>query len=247
MRPLLDLLAPRRCLHCGAPHHVPWCPSCQRLVDRYRLTEPCQRCGRPQGETSHRCWPETYPVVSSTVLYRYRSLVADGIVAAKLRGASSAWGPLGRLIADEMLSAPAAVDAVTSVPTEPRRRRLRGFDHAELLAVGLASGVGLPYVRTLRARRGAPDRGASVHAARALPPDVFLPIRRLPRARLLLVDDVLTTGTTAAAAMFALAAAGAEVTALAFVARAGAHDLDGHRDLPRNEPTTGPGQPGWRC
>ncbi|MDX1621711.1 MAG: phosphoribosyltransferase family protein [Nitriliruptorales bacterium] len=247
MRPLLDLLAPHRCLHCGAPHHVPWCPSCQRRVDRHRLVDPCPRCARPQGDTPHGCWPETYPVASSTVLYRYRSLVADGIVGAKLRGASAAWGPLGWLLGEEIAAAPTAVHAVTPVPTEPRRRRRRGFDHAELLAVAVAQRVGLPHLRTLRARRGAPDRGASPHAPHDLPPDAFQPVRSLPGARLLLVDDVLTTGTTAAVAMSALAAAGAEVTALAFVARAGMHDLDGHRDRPQNELTSDPGEAGWRC
>lgn len=165
-------------------------------------------------------------VTSTTAAFHYRELVAETIVTAKVRGASAAWEPLGALLGEAVTLDLSELDAIAHVPTEPGRRRRRGFDHAHLLARGVSRVLATPAVTLLSARRGAPDQGGRGLAVRGcLPADTFVAHRPLHGARLLLVDDVLTTGATAAVAARALRAAGAETVHLAVLARAGRHRL----------------------
>jgi ComF family protein len=111
------------------------------------------------------------------------------------------------------------VDAVTWVPLARARRAERGFDQARALAVATARLVDVPAVRLLRrsvstapqATRSAPERRTAMHGA-------FVARLTAP-CRVLLVDDVLTTGATVAAAAEALRAAGADAVHVRAVAR----------------------------
>jgi ComF family protein len=138
----------------------------------------------------------------------------------------SGWRGVGGALAAAMVAvAPApASDVVTWVPLSRRRLAERGYDQARVLAEGAARGLGLPCLRLLsrrtstgaQARRPGADRrtalrGAFEGAARA---------RRLAGGRVLLVDDVLTTGATAAACADALMDLGAGEVRLLVAARA---------------------------
>jgi ComF family protein len=126
----------------------------------------------------------------------------------------------------------AQADVVVPVPADPLRRRRRGFDQAVLLAeelVRLAATDGpRPLaLRALRRRPGGPPQASLSGAARrrALP-GVMRPARgarrRLAGARVVLVDDVVTTGATFQEATRQLAALGARVVAVVACTRAGA-------------------------
>ena len=105
-------------------------------------------------------------------------------------------------------------DYVSPVPLHWRRRLERGYDQAALVAAGVARRSGLPYRATLvrvratppQAARSARDRRANVTGAFRCRPRVASRVRG---ARILLVDDVATTGATLDAASRALKAAGA--------------------------------------
>jgi ComF family protein len=113
---------------------------------------------------------------------------------------------------------PPDVDIVTAVPIAPSRYRERGYNQAELIAKRVAVQLGLPY-RSLLGRenadhqigRGRQERLEHIQGA-------FFATGRLAGRRVLIVDDVMTTGATLAECAVVLGQAGAEavwVTALA--------------------------------
>lgn len=105
------------------------------------------------------------------------------------------------------LVADAGLDAVTWAPTSRERRRQRGFDQAEVLARAVARRLGLPCSCTLLRAGGAPQTGRSREERRRGP--AFAARAGVAGARILLVDDVITSGATLTAAATALRTAGA--------------------------------------
>jgi predicted amidophosphoribosyltransferase len=98
-------------------------------------------------------------------------------------------------------------DAVTWAPTTSVRRHDRGFDQSELLGRAVARRRGLPVGSTLRRRAGRPQTGLSGAQRRGAVG--FCAHRRVDGRRILLIDDVTTTGATLSAAASALREAGA--------------------------------------
>ena len=116
-------------------------------------------------------------------------------------------------------------ELVAPVPLHWRRRWLRGFDQAALVARALADELGLPYAEALRRRRATRAQSGLERSARLVNlRGAFAPRRGAGGAavsgrQVLLVDDVVTTGATLAAAAEALASAGAASVVAAAVAR----------------------------
>jgi len=111
-------------------------------------------------------------------------------------------------------------DLVTFVPMTRDERRARGFNQSRLLARAVAGKLGIPVRRTLRkARRTASQAGLSARSRRENLRGAFsaLPSRG---TRVLLVDDICTTGSTAEACAKALRRAGARSVDVLVVARA---------------------------
>lgn len=106
------------------------------------------------------------------------------------------------------LVAGADVDAVTWAPTSRARRRQRGFDQAEVLARAVAARMGRPCRSLLVRAGGAPQTGRS-REERRRGPAFAARGERTAGARILLVDDVVTSGATLTAAAEALRGAGA--------------------------------------
>jgi len=135
---------------------------------------------------------------------------------------------LARPLADLLLRALARderYDLVTPVPLHWLRRWNRGFNQAELLARQIARRSGIPFARTLRrVHSTASQAGLSNTARRSNVASAFACRRTLRPAalagkRVLLVDDVMTTGSTAAACAHALKSAGVARVTLLTVAR----------------------------
>lgn len=213
---IADLLFPGRCGACG---RGPW-PLCPACLDSVRVAFPpwCLRCGRPAEEPLRSCADCPPEAISST----RAPFLYEGPVSRLVRGLKlSGWRALAPSLAAAMATVlETPVEAATWVPLAPRRRARRGFDQARLLAAGVARRAGLPLVRALarreetraQATRSAPERRTGLEAA-------FEPVRPVP-PKVLLVDDVLTTGSTAAACARALRRAGAEEVHVLVAARA---------------------------
>jgi ComF family protein len=130
--------------------------------------------------------------------------------------------PLGDLLA-AALPREERFDAVTAVPLHWRRQWQRGFNQSELLARTMAARRGIPVLRALRRVRSTESQAGLSNTRRRQNVDTAFACRRGARAlegkRVLLIDDVMTTGFTAAACARVLKRAGAAKVALLTVAR----------------------------
>lgn len=208
---LRDLVLPVDCVGCGAPGRS-ICPACRRLL----LPGPGRRDPDPR--------PPGLPPVH--VAGPYADVLRAAILAHKERGARALGAPLGDALAAAVASAvPQGPVLLVPVPTTRAAVAARGDDTVLLLARAAARALragGRPararqVLRTGRRRRdqaglSAADRAGNVRhaftagrAARRLP--AHLPV--------VVVDDVVTTGATALAAVSALRAAGVRVAAVA--------------------------------
>jgi len=113
-------------------------------------------------------------------------------------------------------------DAIVPMPLHWRRRWQRGFNQAKLLAEAVSRRTGIPVLEAARRRRATPPQAGLSHAERRRNVAGAFTVRprvRLEGRRLLLIDDVFTTGATAGACAAALKRAGAERVCLLALAR----------------------------
>jgi ComF family protein len=189
------VLLPTSCPVCGARGPAP-CGAC-RVELRAAPSLP-----RPPG------------VEACLAALSYAGAGRELIARLKYRNARSSL----RFLADATagLVTPGEADVVTWVPTTTARRRERGFDQAELLAKAVARRLRLPCRPLLRRLPGPAQTGQPLGERRRGPS--FAARGRCSR-RVLLVDDVVTTGATATAAARALRRAGAVEVRLLAAAR----------------------------
>ena len=212
---LLDLLYPPRC------------PFCDHLLTR---DEPflCARCQKElpwtMGEQGRRKG-EFFSVCAAPLWYQ--GLVRESHHRYKFSGTRCYAKPYAKLMAQcvqDRLDGP--FDTLTWVPLSKRRLRRRGYDQARLLAEELAAHLGmcaeplLVKARDTKAQStlsGASERRANVLGVYSLRPDV-----NVDEKRVLLVDDVTTTGATLAECARVLRTAGAAEVVCVTLAMAGA-------------------------
>jgi predicted amidophosphoribosyltransferase len=223
----LDLLLPQPCAGCGAPGRLV-CPACaQRLEGPARLSLPSPM---PSG------LPPPFAVAP------YAGVVRQLIVAHKERGLSGLARPLGIALARAALTASDGPSPVLLVPVPSSRAsvRRRGQDPTLRIAREAARQAthevirrhgrspdarpARPCVRALTHRRHVADQAGLTATARAANLSGALHSRLDMRGhRVIVVDDVITTGATLTEAARALRAAGAEVQACAVIAATERH------------------------
>ncbi len=164
-------------------------------------------------------------------------------------------GPMAVLL-EPSLRAPPRLErsgpVITWVPLAPRRRRSRGYDQGELLARHVARCLGLPVGALLRrTRETAPQARRDRAARRTAMLGAFAAVEA-PPAHVVLIDDVLTTGATAAGCAHALVGAGAQEVGVLTAARSIGGPVPARCYTPALGPDLGlwlPGRPssGSRC
>jgi ComF family protein len=221
----VDLLFPPRCAWCHRDLEAAaaFCPACAR-----ELAADCQRClrcGEPggDGEGCSRCRGRRVEWQGIAVLGGYGDSLRDAILRAKHPGGDDLSRALGRLLVDKHRETFAAwnLDGVVPVPMHWLRRAARGTSAAHELARAVARLLGLPLlVAVSRHKATRMQNELPVQERRGNVQDAFRPRQRVEGRRLLLVDDVITTGATLAACGSTLVAAGAEAVFVSAIARA---------------------------
>ena len=211
LRALLDLIYPPRC------------PFCGRLLERGE-EEVCGRCRRTLPYTGG-ARPGVDLCDACLAPLWYRNETVEAVQRYKFSGKSSyadAFGGLMTRCLQENWSEP--LDAVVWAPLSRRHLRRRGYDQAELLARRVGALTGLPVMNALEKRRntgtqsslsGDAERRANVSGAYRLRPGVSV-----DGLRLVLVDDVVTSGATLSECAAVLRMSGAAVVVGLALARA---------------------------
>jgi ComF family protein len=215
---LISIIAPYDCLVCGHEGKL-LCGACQKDAI---IAKPavCYLCGRlsERGVTCQVCRRKT-PLAGVTVASYYDGAIKELIHQIKFTYARS-----GSEIAAELVTpllTAADYDIVTSIPAAPARLRERGYNQAQLIAKHVARQLGLPYADLLVRTRNLHQVGSSRTERLEHIQGAFVAARPqiIKGARILLVDDVVTTGATLGEAASILHTAGATQLWGAAVAR----------------------------
>jgi ComF family protein len=216
---LLDVLLPNRCAACGLPGPA-LCPRCRDSL--VRLAPPlCARCGSPGAWPVQRCAECSgrrlaFAVARAAIVYDHRARLF--VHAWKERGQRRLTRAAASLVA-ETLSRP-SVSALSFVPADRGRAIERGYRPAEALARELGRIWELPVQPLVRRARAVErQRGLGLKDRRRNVAGAFASGRASP-PRVCLVDDIYTSGATAAAAASALRRGGARRVEVVTLARA---------------------------
>jgi ComF family protein len=201
---LFDLLAPPECAGCALPTEVNgFCQACAPLIEPAPLQPPAR----------------------SAAAVCYQGPIADAIRRFKYAGRSDLVASLAPLLVESALQYSAHIDAVVPMPLHSSRLRERGWNPSALLAKPVARALGVP-MRTdwLRRKRATQPQAGLPARARVENVRGAFEARTQRAGRVLLIDDVRTTGATLSEAARCLTQAGLDVISLA-LAWAPMHDF----------------------
>ena len=199
------------------------CILCRELLGREE-TDLCRRCRMETDEFPQEKLKVPF-IDSVAAVWYYKGNVRRCLLRYKFHRARHLAVPLGKMMAMQVLQNPAEeADLVTWVPISPLRRFVRGYDQDELLARVMAEELGIPCVPLLKKlRHNRAQSGIDGYAKRranVLGVYGSLNADRISGAKVLLVDDILTTGATASECARILLTAGAKEVHCAVAASA---------------------------
>ncbi len=210
----LDLLFPPYCIGCGREGSY----ICDRCRAELSFISPpvCAVCGRPLGPDNRcpGCISQPSSLDGIRAPFTFNGLVRRAIHALKYNNLRAAAPALASFLFDYLKDNPLPGDVLLPVPIHAKRLRERGYNQTVLMAKELGRLTDLPAVANCLVRRSyhqpqaraasAADRLASVADAFACAND------RLKGKKVILIDDVSTSGATLNACAGALKSAGAE-------------------------------------
>ncbi len=200
-RYLLDLLFPPKCILCG------------KLLEKQE-TDLCRSCREESPECLGK--HKNFSFLDSwAAIWYYEKNIRQSILRFKFRRARHYADVYGRLLAMRLLQLyPEGFDVLTWVPISRARRFTRGYDQVELLARAVGRELGMKPIKALKKmRNNRPQSGISGQAQRRA--NVLGVYRVISPAqvqgkRILLLDDIITTGATAGECARVLLTAGAK-------------------------------------
>ena len=196
-----NLMFPPKCVLCGT-------------VLTKQETDLCHRC-RVEAPACPISKGKLSSLDSWTAVWYYKGDVRESLHRYKFRRARHYASVYGRFLAMRLLQEhPEGFDLLTWVPISRRRKWQRGYDQVELLANAVGQQLGMEPVRLLRKVRNNPPQsginGAAARRANVLGVYRAVQQEQISGKRILLLDDILTTGATAGECARVLLTAGAK-------------------------------------
>ncbi len=225
---LLDLAIPPSCLVCGTridDQKEILCSDCESRISMVS-GDCCPKCGAVfSGSECSNCARESFAFDATDSLFRYAGSIKDLIHQLKYNGYVSPAGYLALHLADYLQGNEDLheYDLVCPIPLHRVRKRERGYNQSELIAYAAAKLADLPYAQPLKRSHytrsqtmlSRENRKKNLHGAfRVTNP------KAVKDKKVILVDDVFTTGSTLHEAAKELKAAGASKVAAITVAKA---------------------------
>lgn len=201
------------------------CRECREKLVIHPVEGRCPGCGGPNDTVLAVCsdclkFP-LRPYVDAVALMEYSGAGRALIRSMKFRKQPELARPLALLAVEKLEESGMVFDAVVPVPLHWRRRLLRSYNQSELIAAVIAAETGKPLIRGLKKIRETPHQSQLKKEERQknLKGTFAVDDPSFAGKQLLLVDDVLTTGATAATAAQVLMAHGARAVRLLCCAR----------------------------
>jgi competence protein ComFC len=214
---LADLFYPQWCVGCDERSNDVLCRPCFEALP-WTGNPTCGRCGVPtvfETPVCGACKNVDFAFETARAPLRYEGVGKEIVHALKYRAYTPVVGKLAAPLLSGTLDKARRFDAVVPVPLHRARLVRRGFNQAALLAGAVAGRISTPVSDTLEVVRSTRDQVELSAAERRANVAGAFRARARSRGRLLLVDDVFTTGATTSACAAALLRAGAaEVHAL---------------------------------
>ena len=237
----MSLILPGECLLCGLilrhAKRLPYCESCLALPEAMAADHFCSRCRTPflsDKPLDHHGVCRRCRVGLTGYDYAYSYGFYEGALRSlihhyKYSGVSVLSKPFGEMMV-RALPLDLQVDMIVPVPLHWRRRIWRGFDQCELLARPLESRLRVPLVKALRKSRHTETQAKSTPSARPCNQTRAFVLAEegiVEGKRVLLVDDVLTTGATVLTCSTVLRRGGAKSVTVLTLARVDRRPAEG--------------------
>lgn len=212
---MLDLVFPRKCILCG------------KILESGE-TDLCRNC-RTDGPEWRKSRKNFSFLDSWVAVWYYEGNVRSSLLRYKFRRARHYALGYGRLLAMRILSEyPDGFDGLTWVPVSSLRKFSRGYDQVELLAKAVGKELGMEPVRMLKKiRHNRPQShidGQARRKANVLGVYQVIAPEKVAGKRILLLDDIITTGATAGECARVLLTAGAKEVHCGAIAAAKHHE-----------------------
>ena len=212
---LMNLLFPPKCILCG------------KLLEKQE-TDLCRSCRTDSPECAgvHK----NFSFLDSWVaVWYYKGYIRESLLRYKFRRARHYAKPYGRLLAMRIQQEyPEGFELLTWVPVSPLRRFRRGYDQVQVLAEAVGQELDMIPVKTLRKiRHNRPQSamaGQAERRANVLGVYEVIDPQIIAEKRILLLDDIITTGTTAGECARVLLTAGAKEVHCGCIAAAHKHE-----------------------
>jgi len=203
----VDWLFPPYCIDCGTLGER-WCQACQEKVP-FLAPPLCEQCGRPieRAGLCPECQHEPLPLDGVRSCYVYEGTIREAIHRLKFEKDLGLAEILAKALVKTLSHEHWNIEVITSVPVSSTRMKERGYNQAEMLAVPLALITGIPYKRSLlkRIKESPSQIGLGRKERQENIRDAFVATARASQfSSILVIDDVITTGSTLQSCALAL-------------------------------------------